>query len=66
MKEGGIFSSRLAGPGGPWYDKPINHIGGIAMDRPVFCPADLLLPAAAPLEEWAVIACDQFSSQPAY
>lgn len=31
-----------------------------------FLPADILLPAHADLEKWAVIACDQFSSQPEY
>ena len=32
-----------------------------------FLPADILLPdAAADFEKWAVVACDQFTSQPAY
>lgn len=31
-----------------------------------FLPADILLPASAPLERWAVIACDQFTSDIAY
>lgn len=31
-----------------------------------FVPADLLLPAAAPLNPWACIAVDQFTSQPDY
>lgn len=31
----------------------------------VFCPADILLPKQN-LEKWAVIACDQFTSQPEY
>ena len=32
----------------------------------VFQAADLLLPQAELLENWAVIACDQFTSQPEY
>lgn len=32
----------------------------------IFQPADLLLPREEELEKWAVIACDQFSSEPAY
>lgn len=32
----------------------------------IFCPADILLPAEKDLEKWAVIACDQFSSEPEY
>ena len=31
-----------------------------------FLPADILLPQVESMEQWAVIACDQFSSQPAY
>ena len=31
-----------------------------------FLPADILLPANAPLERWAVIACDQFTSDMDY
>ena len=31
-----------------------------------FVPANILLPIQADLEKWAVIACDQFSSQPEY
>ena len=31
-----------------------------------FLPADILLPQVKSMEQWAVIACDQFSSQPAY
>ena len=31
-----------------------------------FLPADILLPQVDSMEQWAVIACDQFSSQPAY
>ena len=31
-----------------------------------FLPADILLPRVADMEKWAVIACDQFSSQPEY
>ena len=33
---------------------------------PIFVPGDILLPAAADLERWSVIACDQFTSQPEY
>ncbi len=32
----------------------------------VFLPADILLPQVESMEKWAVIACDQFSSQPSY
>lgn len=32
----------------------------------VFRSADILLPKAADMERWAVIACDQFTSDPAY
>ena len=31
-----------------------------------FLPADILLPRDADLQKWAVIACDQFTSDPAY
>lgn len=31
-----------------------------------FMPADILLPKAAAMEKWAVIACDQFTSDQAY
>jgi uncharacterized protein (DUF1015 family) len=31
-----------------------------------FLPADILLPHEADLQKWAVIACDQFTSDPAY
>ena len=31
-----------------------------------FLPADILLPQNVELEKWAVIACDQFSSEPEY
>jgi len=32
----------------------------------VFLPADILLPKTDDMEKWAVIACDQFTSQPEY
>ena len=32
----------------------------------VFCPADILLPNGVDMERWAVIACDQFTSDQAY
>ena len=32
----------------------------------VFMPAEILLPQVEAMEKWAVIACDQFSSQPEY
>ena len=32
----------------------------------VFVPARILLPRAVQMEKWAVIACDQFTSQPEY
>lgn len=31
-----------------------------------FLPADILFPEVASMEKWAVIACDQFTSDPAY
>ena len=31
-----------------------------------FLPADILLPAGADMTKWAVVACDQFTSQPEY
>ena len=31
-----------------------------------FLPADILLPRVDDMKKWAVIACDQFSSNPAY
>jgi hypothetical protein len=31
-----------------------------------FLPADILFPRVTDLEKWAVIACDQFTSDPAY
>lgn len=36
------------------------------MDMRAFLPADILLPKKMPLDRWAVIACDQFTSDPAY
>ena len=32
----------------------------------IFLPADIMLPKDAPMEKWAVIACDQFTSDAAY
>lgn len=34
--------------------------------KELFVPADILLPKETPAEKWAVIACDQFTSQPQY
>ncbi len=31
-----------------------------------FCPADILLPRGGDMEKWAVVACDQFTSEPEY
>ena len=31
-----------------------------------FLPADILFPKVESMEKWAVIACDQFTSDPAY
>ena len=36
------------------------------MQRKLFRPADILLPADCDLQLWSVVACDQFSSDPAY
>lgn len=35
-------------------------------ERIGFAPADILLPADCDWEKWAVVACDQFTSQPEY
>ena len=32
----------------------------------IFLPADILLPKSAAFDKWAVIACDQFTSEPQY
>lgn len=32
----------------------------------IFLPADILIPKSEDMEKWAVIACDQFTSDPAY
>ena len=32
----------------------------------IFLPADILLPRIKHMEKWAVVACDQFTSQPEY
>ena len=32
----------------------------------LFGPADILLPKSADMHRWAVIACDQFTSDPVY
>ena len=40
---------------------------GMSEMQACFLPADILLPdAAADFEKWAVVACDQFTSQPEY
>ena len=36
------------------------------MPNNCFLPADILLPKVDDLSKWAVIACDQFTSQPEY
>ncbi|MFI3312961.1 MAG: DUF1015 domain-containing protein [Eubacteriales bacterium] len=36
------------------------------MNKNCFRPADILLPKEADMSKWAVIACDQFTSQPEY
>ena len=36
------------------------------MSKKVFSAADILLPAKGNYETWAVVACDQFTSQPEY
>ena len=35
-------------------------------DKLGFYPADILLPKDADMEKWAVVACDQFTSEPEY
>ena len=39
-------------------NEKFNHLG--------FYPTDILLPKAADMEKWAVVACDQFTSEPEY
>ncbi|MDF2839150.1 MAG: hypothetical protein K0S60_853, partial [Evtepia sp.] len=34
--------------------------------RIAFSPADILLPMDCALSRWAVVACDQYTSQPEY
>lgn len=47
---------------GDWHE-----VAGISAARPLFTPADILLPKAAlDYEKWSVIACDQFTSEPEY
>ena len=36
------------------------------MNKIAFSPADILLPADCGLTKWAVVACDQYTSQPEY
>lgn len=36
------------------------------MKNNCFSPADILLPKDAEMEKWAIVACDQFTSQPEY
>lgn len=36
------------------------------MENPIFSPADILLPDEAALPKWSVVACDQYTSEPAY
>ncbi|MBW7571527.1 DUF1015 domain-containing protein [Caproiciproducens faecalis] len=36
------------------------------MLHPYFKPADILLPKEVPTENWCVVACDQYTSQPEY
>ena len=37
-----------------------------AFDKLGFYPADILLPRNVDMTKWAVVACDQFTSQPEY
>ena len=36
------------------------------MTNPVFSPADILLPKGQDMTKWSVVACDQYTSEPAY
>ncbi|MBE7030981.1 MAG: DUF1015 domain-containing protein [Ruminococcaceae bacterium] len=36
------------------------------MKNKVFSPADILLPQGCDMEKWAVVACDQYTSEPEY
>mgnify|MGYP006392314705 CR=1 FL=1 len=36
------------------------------MNKIAFSPADILLPVDCGLTKWAVVACDQYTSQPEY
>lgn len=45
----------------------LNYLKGcISMSKTGFSAADILLPAEGNYETWAVVACDQFTSQPEY
>lgn len=35
-------------------------------EQTAFFPAEILLPQTEEMEKWAVVACDQFTSQPEY
>ena len=35
-------------------------------EQTAFFPAEILLPRTEEMEKWAVVACDQFTSQPEY
>lgn len=34
--------------------------------KTAFCPANILLPAAADMSKWSVVACDQYTGEPEY
>ena len=38
----------------------------LTMNKIAFSPADILLPVDCGLTKWAVVACDQYTSQPEY
>lgn len=44
----------------------IEHNGKAGIIMNAFLPADILFPRVESMEKWAVIACDQFTSDPAY
>ena len=46
--------------------KNIRKRGTRKHERKHFLPANILMPQVDSMKKWAVIACDQFSSQPEY
>ena len=45
---------------------PKGDIGGGNLPQNLFGPADICLPRVADMTRWSVVACDQYTSEPAY